>query len=494
MIGASDILLDIERKFKLFGLELREFRFWWMSRYKIYELIRSSMTSKNKVSMEDKNTLNLKKSFSNFKYLKSFKLVKNKYYHSDILCVSGTTLRRQIVEKKYFDVIFDFIGKYDKDNSYAILNTLSGNGFISNYYTPKCYNMSNLTLSNHFVKKIYKFILNHEEIKYIEDKFKEVENYLKQEYNIDLDLCKIVCGQTAILLENYKVALNVIKRVNPKVLYVECAYSPTHLLFVYAAKSLNIPVVEFQHGLISDKHVGYKYNKETYKKDPVPDYICVYGSYFGQMIQNMNPDLKLNIIEYGNLLLYEEVSKEFNNNTNDYNNKNKDTYDYLITTQGEEFAKYWNEFLLRLLEVDKSSNILLKVHPNEIMIYKQLYGQILSNPRVTFAENYNIYDCLKMSKKHLSCFSTCHYEALVYNVPTYVVKFPGWEHVNTLKNYNVGFFNTADEFISYIKEEKENILFDKFKKDFFDIDSNKINIKKLEEKIVGFNNLFTKSM
>lgn len=63
MIGASDILLDIERKFKLFDLELREFRFWYMSRYKIYELIRSSMTSKNKVSMEDKNTLNLKKSF-----------------------------------------------------------------------------------------------------------------------------------------------------------------------------------------------------------------------------------------------------------------------------------------------------------------------------------------------------------------------------------------------------------------------------------------------
>ncbi|KEH98033.1 capsule biosynthesis protein [Clostridium massiliodielmoense] len=490
MIGASDILLDIERKFKLFDLELREFRFWWMSRYKIYELIRNIITNKNKVSSGDTKILNLKKSLSNFKYLKSFKLGKNKYSHSDILCVSGTTLRRQIVEKKYFDVIFDFIGKYDKNNSYAILNTLSGNGFIGNHYTPECYNMSNLTLANHFVKKTYKFVLKPKEIKYIEDTFKKVENYLKQEYNINLDLCKIVCGQTAILLENYNIAFNIVKRVSPKVLYVECAYSPTHLLFVYVAKNLNIPVVEFQHGLISDKHIGYKYNKETYKVDPVPDYICVYGSYFGEIIQKMNPDLDLNIIKYGNILLYEEVSKEYNR----YDNKTDNTYDYLVTTQGEEFSKYWNIFLKRLLEIDKNSKILLKVHPNEIMVYKQLYGEVLSNSRVTFAENYNIYDCLKMSKKHLSCFSTCHYEALVYNVPTYVIKFPGWEHVNKLEHYNVGFFNTADEFISYIKEEKNNILFNKFKKDFFDIDSDKIDIKRIQQKIVGFNNLFTKSM
>lgn len=46
MIGASDILLDIEKKFNLFDLELREFRFWWMSRYKIYELIRIDTLSR----------------------------------------------------------------------------------------------------------------------------------------------------------------------------------------------------------------------------------------------------------------------------------------------------------------------------------------------------------------------------------------------------------------------------------------------------------------
>ncbi|KEI06975.1 capsule biosynthesis protein [Clostridium sp. K25] len=491
MIGASDILLDIEKKFNLFDLELREFRFWWMSRYKIYELIRIILTNKNKISSEDTKIINFKKSLSNFKYLKSFKLVRNKYYHSEILCVSGTTLRRQVIENKHFDVIFDFIGKYDKNNSYAILNTLSGNGFIENYYTPRCYNMSNLTLANQFVKKLYKFELKPEEIRYIEHKLKKVENYLKEEYNINLDLCKIVCEQTTILLKNYKIAYNIIKKVNPKVLYVECAYSPTHLLFVYAAKSLKIPVIEFQHGLISDKHIGYKYNEKTYDLDPVPDYICVYGSHFENIIRKMNPSIHLNILRYGNPLLYEEIV-ERNHNKESINNK--DTYDYLVTTQGEEFSKYWTKFLKRLLEVDKESRILLKVHPNEVMVYKQLYSEILSNPKVIVAENYNIYDCLKRSKRHLSCFSTCHYEALVYNVPTYVIKFPGWEHVQNLQNYNVQYFNTADEFIFHIKTNNEDILFNQFKKDFYDIDAKSININKVQEKIVKINNLFTKGI
>nr|WP_307905764.1 hypothetical protein [Clostridium botulinum] len=262
-------------------------------------------------------------------------------------------------------------------------------------------------------------------------------------------------------------------------MYVECAYSPTHLLFVYAAKSLKIPVIEFQHGLISDKHIGYRYNEKTYDLDPVPDYICVYGSHFENIIRKMNPNLQINILKYGNPLLYEEIF-ERNNNTNIVDNE--ETYEYLVTTQGEEFSKYWTRFLKRLLEVDKEGKILLKVHPNEVMLYKQLYSEILSNPRVIVDENYNIYDCLKRSKRHLSCFSTCHYEALVYNVPTYVIKFPGWEHVQNLRNYNVQYVNTADEFVSNIKTNNKDILFNKFKKDFYDIDTKSININKVQEK------------
>lgn len=485
MVDASEILLKLEQNFDLFNLELRGFRIWWMSRYKVYENIQATLNNRNKENNKSSTDIDLKKYLSNGKYLSSFKWGINNYIQSDILCISGTTLRRKIVDNKYFDIIFDFIGKYDKSN-YGILNTLSGNGFEKNHYTLKCYNMCNLTLKNHIIKAIYKIKLNKEEKEYISYKFKKVERYLKNEYNINLDLTRVVCEQTAILFSQYKIALRIIRKINPKVLYVECAYSPTHLLFVYAAKVLKIPVVEFQHGLISSKHIGYKYNESTYKIDPVPDYICVYGSYFETIIRKMNPNLKLNIIRYGYPFLYEELLGKKNNNLIE----NKE-FDYLITTQGEEYSDYWVKFIQGLLEKDKSCKVLLKVHPNEILIYKQLYSKILSSSRVVVSQNENIYDCFKKSKRHISCFSTCHYEALVYDIPTYVIKFPGWQHVRMLEHYNVKCFNSAAEFIDYLKiNPDEEILFDQFKKDFFDIESDNINEDKIKEKVVCTNRFF----
>lgn len=477
MVDASEILLNIEENFELFNLELRGFRVWGMSRYKIYEKIHSAINNKNKKYNKRNIDMDLKKYISNIKYLSSFRWKRNNYTKSDILCVSGITLRRKIVNNKYFDVIFDFIGKYDK-SSYAILNTLSGNGFKKNHYTLKCYNMSNLTLKNHLIKSMYKIKLNEQEKIYINEKFKNVEEYLKNKYSINLDLNKIVCEQTAILLSQYKTVCNIIKKVNPKVLYVECAYSPTHLLFVYAAKKLKIPVVEFQHGLISSKHIGYKYNQSTYKIDPTPDYICVYGSYFESMIRKMNPNLNLNIIKYGYPFLYEELLQRKKNKL-----KESKKYDYLITTQGEEYSDYWVRFIQDLLQKDNECKVLLKVHPNEILIYKQLYSKILNNPRIMVSQNENIYDCFRKSKRHVSCFSTCHYEALVYDIPTYVIRFPGWEHVKILTAYNVKYFDNASEIVNYLNLNGDNkILFSKFKRDFFDIESDNIREDKIKEK------------
>lgn len=487
MIDASEILLDIEKEFQLFDLEIRGFRVWWMSRYKIYEKIHSAINATNKPIDKVNNDSKLEKYLSNFKYLNSIKLIKNKYSKADILCVSGTTLRRKILNNKSFDIIFDFIGKYDKDNSYAILNTLSGNGFKKNCYTSKCYNMSNLTLKNHIAKIMYKLKLTKNEIIYIVEKFKEVAEYLKNKYRINLNLWKVVCEQTCILLSEYKTACKIITKINPKVLYVECAYSPTHLLFIYAAKELNIPIVEFQHGLISEKHIAYIYNEKTYNADPVPDYICVYGSYFEKLIKEMNPNLNINIIKYGYPLLYEEVLEKHNDVR-----EVKSKYTYLITTQGEGYSNYWVKFIKELLALDNKAKILLKVHPNEMIIYKQLYKEILENSRVAVSGNENIYDCLKKSMIHLSCFSTCHYESLVYDVPTYVIKFPGWKHVKRLKEYNVKYFKSARELVEYLNlNQEENILFDKFKKDFFDIEVEDIKLGKIKKSIVETNNLFT---
>lgn len=480
MLYASDILLDIENRFKLVDIDFRGFKIWWMSRYKVYESIDSALKRSSGKALGGHAN-------SNFKYLKSISFKKN-YKNHDILCVSGVTLRREMIDNKKFDIIFDYIGKYDNENSYGILNTLSGNGYIKNSYTCNSYNMANITFKSVFYKKIWKIILNKNEKEYIGSLFSKIQEYLLTKYNLEVNLWELVASQTSMLIGLYKEARRIIKKINPKALYVECAYSPTHLLFIYAAKELSIPVVEYQHGLISELHPGYKYNKKLDEKDPVPDYICVYGAHFKKMIEAMNPKSDLKIIEYGYPFLYEKVIKK------DNKDNIEEKFKYLITTQGELYSKYWVSFIKELLALDKECKILLKVHPNEIMNYNQLYSEIVKEDRLILAEGMNLYDCLEVAENHLSCFSTCHYEALAYDVPTYVIKFPGWEHVKDLAQYKVEYFSSAKEFAQYkAANEVNQILFNKFKKDFFNIDKEGINQEILKKIIIETNKLFTKN-
>lgn len=479
MIYACDILLDIEKKFDLFDIEINGFKVWWMSRYKIYELIDCEF---KKIENANNISTPLKYKFSKLIYLKSLNFKINSYKKSDILCICGDDMRKKKVDGKAFDILFDYIGEYDKDTSYSILNTLSGKGFYKNAYTKNCYNMANMAFRDYAHRKMWRFILKKKHIRYINSIFDNVEKYLYNKYSINVSLKKEVCKQSAVIIKEFNRARKILKKVNPKVLYSDCAYSPTNLIFVYAAKNLNIPVVEYQHGLINERHVGYIYNKKVEKEDPIPDFLCVYGSHFEKVIRKVNPQSNLNIIQHGNLFLYEQLIKRQSDI------KREKVYDYLITTQGKLYASYWVEFIKDLLNEDKTSKILVKVHPNEMLEYKNYYKDIINEPRITFTNNVTVYDCFKISKKHLSCFSTCHYEALTYDLPTYVIKLPGWHHVAHLKEYNVKYFSSARELKEYLdKSIDENILFDKFKKEFFNIESDKLSYDILKDKVSYIN-------
>ncbi|WP_291632276.1 capsule biosynthesis protein [Clostridium sp.] len=477
MIQTTDIMKDIEERFKLFDIEIRGFYIWWVSRRKIFETI-DILRLKDPNCNETNVISKLKRYFTALKYIKSINIKGNKYKQLDILCLSDTASRRD----NGFDHIFDYIGKYDS-LSYGILETLSGEGYRTNRYTKNSYNLSNLSLLNLLYRRFYYLFINKSEVKHIQDTFDQVQSYILEKYKIDIPITHIVLENTSVLLKGYKYALNILKKVKPKVLYMQCFYSPSHIIFIYAAKILNIKVVEFQHGLISDKHYGYVLNDKIRDRDPIPDYFCVFGAHFKDVIIKINPKIKLNIVEYGYPYLYEQLMENIAS-------KEEVKFDFLITTQGAVYSKQWCYFIKELLELDYNTRILIKLHPNEIMEYKELYKDIIANSRVSFETTGTIYTCLRKSKVHLSCFSTCHYEAMVCNIPTFVVKFSGWTNVEELKEYRVCFVNSAEELINVINDNQTKILFEKFRKDYFNIDSYEMIKSKLIRSIKDANKLF----
>lgn len=479
MINASDTLILIENKFNLFDLKIRDFHIWWICRQKVYEAL-----SDINQSASSSSSSKLSKIKTAAFLAKSATFKKNKYKHSDILCISNTASRR-LFEGKYFDMSFDYIGKYDPDQCYAMLNTLSGKGYLKNCYTKTCYNMTNFSLYANFYRKFNKLFLKSSEIQKLTETFSNVEKFLSEEYDIKLDLCGIVLENTAMLLKQYKTACTILKAISPKVLYVDCAYCPTHIIFVYAAKELGIKVVEFQHGLISAGHAGYIYGNSTELNPPIPDYICVYGSYFKELIKSMNPDRNIGLIEYGYPFLYE-------NRLSYTSNDSCKKYDFLITTQGAAYSQNWCSFIIRLLELNPGLKIMVKPHPNETNECYELYKQITDLPGVYFETQKNLYECFKDCRSHISCFSTCHFEAIVFNIPTYVIKFPGWWHVESLLEYNVDFFESADDFSTFLNSGHTcSIEFERFKKDYFNL-SPELPIEELSHKIKSVNDYFLK--
>lgn len=489
MIQTADIMIEIEDKFKLFDLKLREFNIWWMSRRIIFNTIEAARKSSG--MQKKKKPSNIILRLTMLKYLSSLNFKKNMYSHFDILCLSDTATRIEIVKNKKFDILFDYIGMYD-DKSYAILDTPSGKGYEKNAYTKNSYNLSNMTVLIHMYRQFYRLFLKEEEIKIIRNVMESIEKYLLEKYQIDIKISSIVLQNTAVLFRGYRIAYSILSKINPKAFYVQCAYSPSHLLFVYAAKALNIKVIEFQHGLISKNHFGYIFNKKIEKNDPVPDYICVWGSYFKRLMEKMNPKSKLNIIEYGHPYVHKKVVENINNQASDKE------YDILITTQGIDTSSYWMNFIEELTNIDTKLKILVKVHPNEVMQYREIYRSIIGREGVTFSNFHerfdNVYECLKVCKSHVSCFSTCHYEALACNIPTFVVKFPKWENAEDLQNYGVSFVDSPEELLSKLKEVSQDILFDKFKKDFYNIEGSHFDDEDLKKKVVDIDNFFTKEM
>jgi hypothetical protein len=72
----------------------------------------------------------------------------------------------------------------------------------------------------------------------------------------------------------YRYLLRVLQ---PRSMFVICSYGKEPQII--AAKSLGIPVLELQHGVISERHFGYSF-PYVYKKQAFPDFLLTYGPYW----------------------------------------------------------------------------------------------------------------------------------------------------------------------------------------------------------------------
>jgi len=202
-----------------------------------------------------------------------------------------------------------------------------------------------------------------------------------------------------------------------KFLKIEKAYvvsASTKSDIVAALKSLNIEVIEIQHGIVGKLHRGYNFNIDKNDLLPVADRIDVYNKFWKDEIINAGY-FSANQINIVGRLKYDIVKS----------NIEALNFKYIIFTgQGaffEEIIKFFDEADNWL--VQKDIKMYYKSHPRELKSEIDFLKKSMKKLDACFFYDgtNTTEELIKSSVAHISVFSSCHFDAVYYKNKTYVL-------------------------------------------------------------------------
>ncbi len=149
---------------------------------------------------------------------------------------------------------------------------------------------------------------------------------------------------------NYVLFFYFLTRKKPKALVVEDAHYGGHSLLIKIAKKMYIPIIEIQHGFISETHFAYNYDDSLYKHiaDVLPDYFLSYGSYWKNKINTPAKFVPIGNAYLENKKLYSEGRKKI-----------------LVVSSGTLPNEYLELLILLKNQVNKEYEIIFRPHPSE---------------------------------------------------------------------------------------------------------------------------------
>ena len=307
------------------------------------------------------------------------------------------------------------------------------------------------------------------------DFINKINSELESVFKIELNLFNIIEDHILNFQYDYKKYIELLEKKKPKLIFLVVAYENKAL--VAACKKLKIEIIELQHGTISPYHLGYSYPKNTMKLNDslkeieyFPDKILSFCDYWQKACPF--PIESDRIITMG-FPYFEENSRSFMKTADEAKNKSQ----ILFISQGV-IGKYLSKLAYELAEeLNKTYDnysFIYKLHPGEYGTWMENYDYL--NKAVKF-DNFIVidksepplYELFAKSAYQIGAFSTAIYEGLAFNCKTFIIDVPGVEYLDDLIDKNiVKKVNDSAELIDYLKkEEKEDIEFKEYDKNYF---------------------------
>lgn len=216
---------------------------------------------------------------------------------------------------------------------------------------------------------------------------------------------------------------------HPRLLYINNSYGKPQMTAIIAAKSLHIPTVEQQHGLIGRNHIAYLVprNLELATSFPLCDWMLVWGAYTQRFLVDAGVYRSDQIVVSGfpraDMLLRNLPSKD---ETRMYLDVPRETHLVLYTSNG--FAQDLLDAILDGIQLASSSDIhwLIKLHPREktrLSWERAIQERNLGTVQVLESE-FDFYALLNACDIHVSFASTTLIESAILGKPNLGIDVP----------------------------------------------------------------------
>lgn len=406
----------MEKKLNLFDLIISGIPVWWFARDRVLSYL---FKLKNDVNISSSNADSLSAIEIFRKLVDSFHI--NVFDKHDILTISTSSARRIVIDEKDFDVFFDFISWTKFGSKYALIETPDLSNHSKNPYTSDRYIGDYLSLKGNLFRRVAK-IFNKGHKQELTGVCADIYKFLKEYKGVIISekvLLNIVLREVAFARVAVEIAGAYIEKIRPKVVLVECGYSPSHMAFQLAAKKRNIPVFEIQHGLIVQNSLGYFFglrDGEQLNGSPFPDKIIVFGEHFKKILLSNSFICDSMVIVGGHPVIH-AMKKKYQGNI-------RKNGRIMVTTQ-PELHDYFEEMVIEL-ERKISNEIIVKPHPAELSRSRS-YSRLKSLERVSVVnDNISLFDLLSSSEFHLSAASMTHLEAICFGLKDIMIMNDGF--------------------------------------------------------------------
>lgn len=410
-----DKFIDIEEKFEVYSIKVDDVYFWKLIRFELFNDIVRKLNILNE-GHPTSGRLKCKRFFLLIKYslLNAFKR-KNVRKRDFLILTHG---RKQKCGEKFVDIYLNDILEAIREKGKSVLVIDRPDHYGRHYgdYGDMIY----FERVGHIIREgFYRIFPFKIDLPETEEKLKDIENELNKEFGVFVNLKKMVKKRVFRFKFEKKYFDKLLDSVSPQKVFLVVSYGKEEL--IASARERGIEVVEVQHGVIDNYHMGY-YFPFAIPIPYFPDKLVLFGEYWKQSVKF--PVNSRQIVKHFGFakryrVLAEKVEK-----------KNK----ILFVSQGSIGS------LLSKVAVNFVNNnqveCYYKLHPSEFDQWRSRYRELSkceTNGKIkVISDQKSLYDLFEQCRYVIGVYSTAIYESLMCGCKTFIIKIEGYQYMEYL--------------------------------------------------------------